>query len=463
MAALTGASQNGLYMLAQDRLSTGGNFVLCDACVDRCPIRFSSPGFEDLFGYKTIECFGKNCGDLVGKQAILVKDPGLTRVAEASGLTPKQVAAALDCQLVRLGEQTQRLLTYPRAANRVTFGIALNVTKNGDFRVIELVTMSCQLPIGLPYLVGIQHDVTDEISIGQFLHAELENEIGKLAESRQAAVCETLALLGTTTPMVKRYLDAKAVDVWSAWLNSLPEHDHDDKSQFGTSKASEAGAEECTTQSGKGAQDSEAKFASLWQNEIAQQGCSLNLSHSVSSAGRSAGQPAVTLRRVKQSCDASTQTEKLAALLPCPPRPPSVEREAKHERAEDFQRARQLRTFAKVPSTNRALTFDLFSETPSEMMTQHIFEPALSINPRSPLGCCSLHKNLKVMRQHIGLMMQSVHCQNFSSENFLQCVECSHVQIIGNEEFQCDRCDGEVSKGTVSNEASSDAQADDEM
>ena len=83
------------YMLAQDRLSTGGNFILCDACADRCPIRYASLGFEDLFGYRKSECLGKNCGDLVGRPAILVRDPGLTRVAEASGLAPKQVAAAI--------------------------------------------------------------------------------------------------------------------------------------------------------------------------------------------------------------------------------------------------------------------------------------------------------------------------------------------------------------------------------
>ena len=147
-----------------------------------------------------------------------------------------------------------------------------------------------------------------------------------------------------------------------------------------------------------------------------------------------------------------TQTEQLAIKFPCPPRLPSMERGAKHGRDEDFKRVRQLRTVAKVPSTKRALTFDLFAETPSEMMTQHIFEPALSINPRSPPGCCSLHKNLKFMRQHIGLMLQSVTCQSFSSDNLLQCVACSHVQrITDDDEFQCDRCDGGVAKGTVSN------------
>ena len=110
---VTSMSQHDLYMLAQDRLSTGGNFVLCDAWADRCPIRYASSGFEDLFGYSKSECLGKNCGDLIGKPAILARDPGLTRLAEASLLAPKHVAAALDAQALRLGKQVQELLAYP--------------------------------------------------------------------------------------------------------------------------------------------------------------------------------------------------------------------------------------------------------------------------------------------------------------------------------------------------------------
>ena len=82
-AAQTSMSKNGLYLLAQDRLSTGGNFILCDASADRYPIRYASQGFGDLFGFAPGECLGKNCGDLVGSAAVRVSDPGFTRVAEA--------------------------------------------------------------------------------------------------------------------------------------------------------------------------------------------------------------------------------------------------------------------------------------------------------------------------------------------------------------------------------------------
>ena len=231
------------------------------------------------------------------------------------------------------------------------------------------------------------------------------------------------------------------------------------------------------TQSGKGAQDSEAEFASVWQDEIAHQHVvdgglekpfpvaesqhwetqSVCLSYSASGA---TGTPRQAVLR-----EASTQTEKLATMLPRPPGLPSSRERGTQQKGRDadFQRARKLRTIARVPSTKRALTFDMFAETPSDMMSQQIGDPAYSINPLCPPGCCSLHKNLKFMRQHIGFMLQSVRCQHLSSDDRLQCVACSHVQPIeDDDEFRCDNCDGEVAREKVLNEVSSDAQADDE-
>ena len=168
----------------------------------------------------------------------------------------------------------------------------------------------------------------------------------------------------------------------------------------------------------------------------------------------------------------STQTEELATAFPRLPRPPfsgkkgpnQERKDADSKRAHERKDARKFRTSTRSPSTRYALTFDLFVETPSEMIWQQIIESAHSINPLCPPGCCNLHKNLRFMELHIGLKSKGLPCQHLSSDQQLQCVGCSHVQPIEDDEFCCGTCGGLAARQPkASSGASSEVQADDEI
>jgi len=235
----------------------------------------------------------------------------------------------------------------------------------------------------------------------------------------------------------------------------------------------EAGYGEYVTQLGKDAQDNEVEFANVGQEKIVQQlvvdydsknldwdAQSLCLSYSASGATSSYAQRQAVMRA------ASTQTEEIATMPPRPPHlPSSRERGAQKEgREKDFSRARKLRTITRVPSARCVLTFNVFAETPTAMMTQEIVKLAPAMNPCCQPGCCSLHKNLKSMRHHIGSMLQSLSCQNFSSDDQVQCAVCLHLQPQeDDDEFFCDMCCGGLVREMVSGAASSDAKADDEI
>lgn len=214
-------SKESLHMIIQHRLSTSGNFLLCDGCMHGFPIRYASQGFANLFGYSSGECLGKKCGDLVGKSAVLIKDPGYAKVTEASGLTSSQVALAIEHQTSRVAKKVKQIASHSVPDSGTTFDQLLNVDKNGNLLVIELIMFKQRLPgVGWPYIVSMQTDVTSEVSIKQLLRAELRNEHDQLAESRTVIVCERLAHLGTNTWEVERYLHEKALDVWRSLLNT---------------------------------------------------------------------------------------------------------------------------------------------------------------------------------------------------------------------------------------------------
>jgi hypothetical protein len=201
------------YIMMQDRLSTGGSFILCDGNANGFPISYASAGFCDLFGYPAAECKGVKCGDLVADKSILANDPELERTAKIAGLSPEAVRAGLSLMTAYTGNECKQIM---EEAGKVSFSLVLNRRKNGELFVNELVMMTHRYPsLGWSYFVGFQRDISGEIPLTQLLQAaSSRQDYLALVHKRDVHVVEHVRRLGVQGDDAVQYLHEKASEAW---------------------------------------------------------------------------------------------------------------------------------------------------------------------------------------------------------------------------------------------------------
>lgn len=206
-----------LYLMTQDRLSTGGSFTLCDPRLETFPIMYASRGFVDLFGYDASECNGKKCGSLVGGQSILEHDPGYHNLAKSVGLSPKEVAASIVNLTKHIAEEVNEMMAKP--AERIGLAHVVNRKKDGTLFVCEVTMISHLHPtLCWPYAAGLQHDVTDQISVKGLLSAALHGKHSSFSKSRGEGVNKFLSSMQIGSTLVVEYLNEKAGEIWQNYL-----------------------------------------------------------------------------------------------------------------------------------------------------------------------------------------------------------------------------------------------------
>jgi hypothetical protein len=233
------------YLLAQDRLSMLGSFILCDATSEGFPIRHASQGFSDLSEFPIAECLGEKCGDLVGAPAIMARDPGLTLLADAMGLRTMDAEAALAFLRARCAEQCRMMMQCSEWVNGcsvVYCCLAVNQKKGGSLFVCELAILALRHPaFNSPYCLGLQRDVSEEVSVQQLLAAAAADSKDTVANrgtgGRYAAIMEAreqgsngangarlvlqqrMDFCCTNGGGLLQYLHEKAAaEMWQTWL-----------------------------------------------------------------------------------------------------------------------------------------------------------------------------------------------------------------------------------------------------
>jgi len=209
-----------VYMLMQDRLSTAGTFNICDTNAAGFPMLYASQGFVDLFGYTAAECTGKPCGSLVAAPSIRKHDPELRGCADSVGMAPQDVAEGLAILTRHTRNEVDLLMECP--GEYAAHVQVLNRKKSGHIFVCEVIMLAYSHPTcGWKFTVGLQRDITDEVSVRSLLTRALDGEYIALYNSRQGAVNELLATLNIGTDVVSRYLEEKAREGWLGYLDTL--------------------------------------------------------------------------------------------------------------------------------------------------------------------------------------------------------------------------------------------------
>jgi hypothetical protein len=200
------------YILMQDRLSTGGSFILCDANATGFPIRYASQGFVDLFEYKASECLGKKCGDLVGGPCIRdVTD------LEIQGHSKDSVITSVNFLTEYAANECRLMMENPDQTS--AFALVLNRKKSGRLFVCELVMMAHRHPtLGWSYCVGLQRDVTDVVSISSLLDAVSSAKYKELVEHTRKTMLDRVTSLGLRGTDAVLYLHEKASEMWQALM-----------------------------------------------------------------------------------------------------------------------------------------------------------------------------------------------------------------------------------------------------
>jgi len=206
------------FALLQDRLSTHGSFILCDAMADGFPIRHASRGFVDLFGYCPVECLGKKCGDLVGGPSFRGAD--LAAAAFSAGVTVADAEAAVAVQ-TRIAAHEVRNMAKSMC-DRPAFCLALNRTKNGTLFVCEIVMLMMHHPVvGWPYSIGLQRDVSSSVSVGEMLRAGGDEKLLALTATHRAVVDKHVQCLNMQAGCTVEYFHNKSMEMWEDMMRMI--------------------------------------------------------------------------------------------------------------------------------------------------------------------------------------------------------------------------------------------------
>jgi len=212
--------QTAPYLLLQDRLSTIGSFIICDSNARGFPMLYASQGFVDLFGYTAAECRGKSCGSLIAAPSIYHHDPELRGLASVSGMASQRVAESLDI----LTESTRKAvdLMIESREGHMAYVQVVNRKKDGELFVCEVIMLVyTHAKLGWKFAVGLQADISDEVSVKDLLTSALTEDHLVLRESRRGAVNQQLARMDVGSDGLGEYLHEKASEVWLNYFNDM--------------------------------------------------------------------------------------------------------------------------------------------------------------------------------------------------------------------------------------------------
>jgi len=155
-----------------DSLSDSDSFIVCSGLCPGFPIHHVSSGFTELFGYKLQEAAGTNCGQLIGGPRIASNKLSLNRAAELSGLDTVTVKNSLDFISKTVGEEIGRMAADSSGESGSSFAIVVNRKQSGELMVCNLLLrFRKHTSLGWKYVVGVQHDVSPQVSVGEVLRA----------------------------------------------------------------------------------------------------------------------------------------------------------------------------------------------------------------------------------------------------------------------------------------------------
>lgn len=206
------------YALMQDRLSTVGSFILCDGMADGFPIRYASRGFVDLFGYNAAECLNKSCGALVAGATITASD--VEGVSQQHGLTETTVREAMKVHTSQVIEECKNIMADK--GEHVGFSLVLNRTKRGHLFVCEVLMLAMEHPVvGWPYTIGLQRDVSEEVSVKELLEATTPEMLDVLIRRQEGPVKERIAGLQLNSADTNEYFNSKSMDMWEDMMRMV--------------------------------------------------------------------------------------------------------------------------------------------------------------------------------------------------------------------------------------------------
>lgn len=270
------------YMLLQDRLSTKGSFILCDVQANGFPIRYASQGFLDLFKHSAKACQGVKCGALVGAPAILKTPKSMELCSAASDQNPEELESKFDVFTSYGAEECRLMMKTPET--KIGFFLALNCTKGGEVIVCEIIMLVHEHPhFGWSYSLGIQTDVTSEISVAQLLSACTSRErYVELVTGREAKLSQKVLALGLKDSNTEEYLKEKAEEMWQALMfDAFPSKPT--KNPLATLSSTTLSTS--VGESGEGSLDDDA--SSIWEDSSTRRGTS-TCRRTVTSAGETA-------------------------------------------------------------------------------------------------------------------------------------------------------------------------------
>mmetsp|Transcript_33491 Transcript_33491/g.71784 ORF Transcript_33491/g.71784 Transcript_33491/m.71784 type:complete len:416 (+) Transcript_33491:448-1695(+) len=204
------------FILMQDRLSSRGSFILCDANATGFPIRYASAGFCDLFEFSAVECRGQKCGDLVADKALHAPD-FVERIAKEVSMSVEEVNKGLKAINDHVCQECRAMMQCPTTVTG--YSVVLNRTKSGALKVIDLAMMVCRHPqAGWLYTVGLQTDITESISVKTLLSAAAKGQHGALVRDQEPNMRKRVQHIGAEGPVARGYLDSKASEMWESLM-----------------------------------------------------------------------------------------------------------------------------------------------------------------------------------------------------------------------------------------------------
>ena len=140
------------------------SFVICDARSGSFHVQHVSREFEDLFGCNASECAGKKASEILSTS---LSNTALHKVIAARGLTEEQANGAIQ-------RMSKELEASSPAKSRSS--LLVNVGSSGQLFSCEMAWSKKVHPVlGWSYYVGLQRDVSRDISPGELLEAACDN------------------------------------------------------------------------------------------------------------------------------------------------------------------------------------------------------------------------------------------------------------------------------------------------
>lgn len=173
-------------------------FILCDALSSRFPVRYASQGFIDLYELGQADVSGRPCGDIVGGEAVKRDGVALAGLAERAGLSEAEATTGLDVLTHFVGDQCHSMLERPKS--KLGFALLVNRRGSGALFTCELLMFMIRRPrCGWCCALGMQRDVTNEISPEHVLTAAVRGQYEQLVDKRRDALKARLVRLGAGT------------------------------------------------------------------------------------------------------------------------------------------------------------------------------------------------------------------------------------------------------------------------